>query len=497
MIEIEVRCPQLPAGFGAVMAGARADGARGEVAGSSGIARAKGVGIQELLDTESLSVPWVLRQDEFTDLGSEDMPVDRYFSAEFFAAENTRLWPRVWQLACFEQDVPNVGDSIVYEILEWSFVVVRVAPDQIKGYYNSCLHRGRQLLVNSDGPVCVPELRCPFHGFTWNLDGSFKGVPAPIAWDFPHVDPERFVLPEVRVETWDGFVFLNMDPEAKPLMEFLGDLPHHLERWSYENRWKSVHVAKIIPANWKVVHETFLETYHVFATHPQIFAGLLGGDGSNCEYDIYDGGRQNFSRMVIAPLMPNPNLPYEVTEQELIDELFIRGSVQTEDGFTPEGEPPKLPEGMTARQYLAESARRAGLGRVGGRDLTDLELTAGIQYFVFPNIYPWAAPTFYRVRPYGEDAERSIMEIIFLTVLPEGAERPPAVPVHWLDETDDWTAAPELGGLAELFNQDTINMEALQRGLKTSRKGAVTLSKYQDIRIRHFHRLLDAYLDNA
>jgi hypothetical protein len=133
--------------------------------------------------------------------------------------------------------------------------------------------------------------------------------------------------------------------------------------------------------------------------------------------------------------------------------------------------------------------------------VTDLELGASIWYSVFPNWYPWSGPIFYRFRPYGRDPDMSIMECAFMVSLPEGVERPPAATIHWLGADDDWTEAPELGGLAEIFNQDTANIPYVQKGLKSLARGkpskGITLANYQDIRIRHYHRLLDKLITGS
>ena len=97
----------------------------------------------------------------------------------------------MWQFACRENDIPEVGDHVVYEIVRDSYLVIRTAPDEIKAYPNACLHRGRRL-KDHDGRC--EEIRCPFHGFTWALDGALKRVPA--EWDFAHIDPDDFTLPE-------------------------------------------------------------------------------------------------------------------------------------------------------------------------------------------------------------------------------------------------------------------------------------------------------------
>ena len=183
------------------------------------LARSPGISYQELLDTDSRPVPDVLRLESTAHLGSEDIPVERYTSRSWHDLEVERLWKRVWQFACREEDIPEPGDHHVYEIATMSFLVVRTATGDIKAYPNACLHRGRRL-KDQDGHCS--ELRCPFHGFAWHLDGALKDVPA--RWDFPHVSDETFHLPEASVGTWAGFVFVNPDPDAAPFEEFVEDL---------------------------------------------------------------------------------------------------------------------------------------------------------------------------------------------------------------------------------------------------------------------------------
>ncbi len=109
----------------------------------------------------------------------------------------------------------------------------------------------------------------------------------PAAWDFPHVDqrPDDFHLPEVQVGTWAGFVFINPDPDAEPLADFLGGFPEHMAIWDLEHRYVEAHIRKVIRANWKITQEAFCEAYHVGATHPQILPYL--GD-TNSQVDVWD-----------------------------------------------------------------------------------------------------------------------------------------------------------------------------------------------------------------
>jgi hypothetical protein len=154
-------------------------------------------------------------------------------------------------------------------------------------------------------------------------------------------------------------------------------------------------------------------------------------------------------------------------------------------------------DGETARHLGAESARASLRPAIGDRadELCDAELAESIYYTVFPNFHPWGAYNriVYRFRPYGNDHRRSIMECMFLSPY-AGDERPPAAPIHWLTDDEDWTAAPELGMLARVFNQDVYNLPEVQLGLEAMTRPGVMFADYQETKPRHFHALLDDWI---
>ncbi len=443
--------------------------------------RSPGVSYQELLDTDTKPVPEVLRLESAPFLGTDDIPVERYISREFHELEKVHLWSKVWQVACREEDIPAVGDTEVYDICDISILVVRSAPNDIKAFYNACLHRGRKLRTVA-GPV--EEIRCPFHGFCWDTSGALEQVPC--AWDFPQVDAEAFHLPEVNVGTWGGFVFVNMDPDCEPLDAFLGSLPDHFRRWPLEDRFTEAMVDKVLDCNWKVAQEAFMEAFHVVTTHPQLLAGI--GD-ANSQYDVWE----NFSRAITPNGTPSPHLRWTPTEQEMFNAMI--------DQRADEPLLAEIPDGMTARRMSAEGGRRMlapAIGDDAARDLSDAELADSFYYTLFPNLHPWGAYNriCYRFRPHGDDHERSIMEVRFLSPFPPG-ERPPSAKCRHLGVDDDWYEATELGLLARIFHQDTFNLPNVQRGLHTlaRTKSGVTMGAYQELKLRHFHRLLERTLD--
>ena len=123
--------------------------------------RSSGISYQELLDSDARPVPVELRWVSPMPPGPDFVPVERYTTKAFHELEVEKVWKRVWQMACREDDIPNVGDTFLYEIAHLKYIIVRVAKDRIKAYPNSCLHRGRQLV---DNDCRKEELRCPRTG---------------------------------------------------------------------------------------------------------------------------------------------------------------------------------------------------------------------------------------------------------------------------------------------------------------------------------------------
>ncbi|MDJ0785369.1 MAG: aromatic ring-hydroxylating dioxygenase subunit alpha [Myxococcota bacterium] len=438
--------------------------------------RSQGLSYQELLDTDTRTVPEVLRLQSARDLPVVRVPIERYVSREFHDLEVEKIWKKVWQFACREDELAEAGDHVVYDLADQSILIVRGDDGALRAFPNACLHRGRAL---KDRAGRSKALRCPFHGWTWSLDGRLQEVPC--RWDFDHVDRDEHALKPLPVDTWGGFVFVNPDAAAAPLADHLGSLPRHFERWPLEKRYTEAHVARVMPCNWKVAQEAFMEAYHVVATHPQILHGI--GD-ANSQYDAWD----HFSRAITPNMTPSPHLKETPAEQEQLDAMMNRSL----------DAPPtvQVPEGMTARQILAQVSRMQLQGAVPSvTELSDAELADSFYYTVFPNFHPWGAYNriTYRFRPHGNDPHRSIMEVLYLA--PYQGRKPEPAPVHWLDVDEPWTEAPELGSLAKVFSQDTFNMAPIQKGLRAARHTHVTLGRYQETKIRHFHCLLERYLE--
>ena len=387
----------------------------------------RGLSYQELLDTDTHKVPEVLRLDTPTDLGSGDIPVVRYTTREFHELEVERLWKQVWQMACREEDIPEVGDTTVYTIAHLSILIVRSGARHDQGLLQRLPASGtaaaRRRRLHHRAPMPVPRVL---------LEPRRVVEADPVRMGLPARRPRRDAPARgARSVRGVGSCSSTSTLTAAPLDAFLGDLRDHFARWPLEQRYKEAHVAKVLRCNWKVAQEAFMEAFHVVATHPQLLAGI--GD-ANSQYDVCG----SFSRAITPNGTPSPHLSWTPTEQELFDAMTDRRL----------DEPPalELPDGMTARdkwpRRSADLARTDHRRRRGRGLLCDAELVDSIYYTVFPNFHPWGAYNriTYRFRPYGDRHDKSIMECMYLT--PFVGERPPSAPVHWLGRTTTGPTPP-------------------------------------------------------
>jgi hypothetical protein len=260
-----------------------------------------------------------------------------------------------------------------------------------------------------------------------------------------------------------------------------------MDQWKHEHRFVALHVEKVIAANWKVALEAFIESYHAIATHPQLmpFQAI-----DNSQYDVWG---DHVSRTITAYGVPNPSHADQFTEQDSMDAMMELSGQE---------ERPEVAPGQTARELLAQITL-PGVNEASGEDFTGRatmsELMDSTLYLLFPNFAPWAGHgtvITYRHRPNGDDVDSSIMDIFLLTRYPEGTEPPEDAPTFRLGIDQPFSdAADVMGtGLSNVFNQDGANLPQVQKGLKASKKGAVTLGNYQEVRIRHFNQTLDKYL---
>lgn len=450
-----------------------------------GAARASGPAVAEILASDRNPAPAPLLESQFAFLGDEDIAFSRYTSRTFAALEIEKLWGRAWQWACREEHLQDVGDTYVYDIGPYSVIVVRSAVDTIQAFLNSCTHRGTRLLA-AQGSGYSGGFNCPFHGWSWHLDGTIDNIPA--RWDFPHVCNENHDLQAVKCERWGGFVFINIDPDAQPLADYLDVLPEHFAHFPLDRRRIKVHVEKKLPSNWKAAQEAFMEAYHNFETHN-------APNGANAQYDIFGKYVTRFIHN-IGSYSPESLDDYPgdkwrrppLTEDENLQALSAFGLNHEQ-----------VPPGETARGIAAEDLR-SNLGKSLGVDLSgtsDSIMLDSIEYHLFPNMFFFpgiSIPMVYRFRPNGDDVDSSIFDLMVLEPLADGESHPEPPEAVRLEIEQSYTEVEDLAWLGQVYDEDTSNLQLQQQGFKTSRKGGLTLGNYQEARIRRMHMTLDEFL---
>ncbi len=417
------------------------------------------------------------------------IPRSRYTSAEFASLEFERLWSRVWQAACREEEIPEVGDFCEYLIGDQSIFVVRSGPEDVRAFHNTCLHRGTRL-ADGTGRFQDGCIRCRYHAWRYDLEGRLVEVVDQHEFD---PVPSDARLRAVQVDRWGGFVWVCLDPGAPALLDYLDPLPKLLARYHLHRLRLRTYLSTVLPANWKVAVDAFNEGYHVQGTHPQL---LPWTDDVSLDYEPL-GIHAHYGRLPNArrELRPSPRLGLakgEYDEGEIL-ENFIRGLgglfYKDERALVDEIRATPLDGATMLSRY--QKGRRALLDARGVEveEFADDELTSANDVYFFPNmvgpIYPGIAIIF-RVRPNGTDPDSCIKDTWFLDWPQEGTPAKRAQRRFFPDWTErDW---------GEITNQDYANMEHVQMGMKSRGGPGLRLNRRQEANILHMHRVIDRYL---
>lgn len=456
--------------------------------------RCPGTTYTDMLEADTRRPPDYLFEETVAEMSTEPLPVEPYISEEFARLEREKMWPNVWLFAAREDELPETGDTVVFDINDKSFLLVRQKDGSVKAFYNACLHRGRKLRTKGGN---TPQLICPFHGFAWRNDGSLKEIPC--AWDFAHLEGQDMALPEVRVELWQGFVMITENADLPDFAEWLGPAASHYDRYNFEDRFTSMWVAKRVPANWKATAEAFMEAWHSVTTHPQLLPFL--GDANS----RYDHIGDHFNRAitpsgVLSPHVKGKDQRYVL---EKMNEFSGGSDAKTNRRFSAGEVSGELDpdDPFMARKVLAEAGRQGFHQQYGHdySDASDAEILDNFTYNIFPNFSPWIGflPTLvYRWLP-GDTPDWCVMEIRVLSPTPKGEKRPRAVERTYIPDDQPFAWAKDKMGeaLAGVFDQDLANLPYVQSGMKALRDGKMQLGAYQDSRVRHFQTTLMKYVN--
>lgn len=466
-------------------------------------------------------------------------PAERYISKEWLEHEYQQLWARVWQWACREEEIPNPGDFYEYRIGDQSVLIVRDSAGGIRAFHNSCMHRGTRLAeggtpfggagsfrtktpfggkgsMQNNKHQFKGRIQCVFHGWAWDLNGEIAHMPGAKGFAPPCIEREEVALRKVKVDTWEGFIFINLDPNAGPLHEYLDPVPQRLAKFEIGKMRILRHCTTVLPCNWKYGVDQFQEGYHVWATHVMdmnevgdvstgpggrrvgaMQSGPPPADivGAMTVYEQFDR-HTNFwepdwelgaglpKNVKLRDLGPDPR----AWVREAIATMIVQGrAAQYElDYFDTLKE---LPLDMEGPHFMAVNRRAACAAKgIDLSALTDEELYGfPCEHRIFPNMLgPVAGNSFglFRARPNGNDPDSCIWDVYFLfRYAPGEAPEPDILYIP------DWRNPPP-GRITPSFMQDWRTTPLFQAGMHQRSFPGHRFNR-QEQNIIHTHKMLD------
>ncbi len=413
----------------------------------------------------------------------ERIPSKRYYDEAFFQLEKEKVWPHAWQMACRLEEIPEVGDYVEYTILDWSVIVVRT-DSGIKAFQNTCRHRGVQL-VDEPGNCRKSGFICPFHGWRWNMDGENTFVFGRKIFSPELLDKAEIDLVSCRVELWAGCVFINLDKDAPPLSDCLGPVAERMNIRNADKLQMEWWYGTVLPTNWKLAMEAFMEGYHVMRTHPQLHAlSPRNKYEPPAEGSIKRESREAVELMAGFLERLGAGMGGLVHASEIEIAKGLLGMDLPED--------PALAVPAYLRAVKDEITRQ---GRDKGLPVPDLaavdaELPHRGVEFIFPHFFLlqyFSAMSQYRIRPLGP--ESCLFEIWSLAFLPDdpARERPKGPTMLPYDSLE----------FPEIPQQDYSNLPRQQKGLHARGFEHMRLSKEVEGMVSNYHRVIDGFLAGA
>ncbi|GHC25487.1 protein GbcA [Kushneria pakistanensis] len=201
------------------------------------------------------------------------LPQPFYNDARFFALDIQEVFEKEWLFAGMTCEIPAKGNFMTLEIGNNPIVIVRGAEGAVHAFHNVCRHRGSRLCTKEKGKVA--KLVCPYHQWTYELDGRLLFAGSDMGADF---DLNQFGLKPVNARTAGGFIFINLSEEPPAIDDFLVTLEHYLEPYDMDNVKVAVESTIVEQANWKLVIENNRECYHCNGAHPELLNSLIEFD---------------------------------------------------------------------------------------------------------------------------------------------------------------------------------------------------------------------------
>lgn len=215
--------------------------------------------------------------------GAHTLPGEAYASPAVFADEQERIFARSWLCVGREDAVAVPGRYTLVNVGSESLIVVRDRKGQVHAHYNVCRHRGSRICDAPCGEV-GETLQCPYHAWTYGLDGRLVGVPD--QKELEDFDRADYGLVQARVATWEGFVFVNLDQEAPSFEVAWAPMLDRVAAWGIAGLRSAARLTYDVRANWKLLFQNYSECYHCSPLHPSLVKLSPPTSGEN---DLVDG----------------------------------------------------------------------------------------------------------------------------------------------------------------------------------------------------------------
>ena len=425
---------------------------------------------------------------------SASLSNDRYISEDFMQSEWEGIWTKAWLFAGLESDLLEPGDFFIYDIGRESIVITRNNENEISAFYNVCQHRGNKIVTLESGSFS--KVSCPYHGWTYGLDGTLEHVPDRELFK-EGVPCEEKSLKPVKVSVWAGLVFINMDENSSSLETFLGPIVDQLKPYKFEKMNLVKHqTVSLLETNWKTVRDNFLEQYHVDFIHPQ-HASFV--DCCDAENDLWPFGhtRTMVTSPVVNPRYSTPDEPPEFMKD------YLKGLRLNPDDF--HGKVPEI------RKAIQKQKRVIGdeLG-FDFSEFTDDQVSDVLQYDIFPNIFMTIHPErlwIFGPKPHHSDPNKcSFTKWSFqipshqvrdeskeLELLPGSSfyEQTGSRPEHDIFTREDVVQGRK--SLTVTIDQDIHYLNDMQAGMHSKGFDSATLSNDEE-RLQHFHDWVDNWI---
>jgi Rieske 2Fe-2S family protein len=225
-------------------------------------------------------VPRFLKAADIGTGGARTLPGEYYTSPEIFRRETENIFARRWLCAGRESEIPTAGDYFLRDVVGESLIVLRGrgGGSGVRAFFNVCRHRGTQLCESASGKL-ASTIQCPYHAWTYALDGSLLGAPS--MEDVPGFDKTAHGLAPARVALWEGFIYLSLAEQPQLFEQAFAPLIGRFARYNLPQLIAARRIDYDVRANWKLIFQNYNECYHCPTVHPQLVKLSPADSGEN------------------------------------------------------------------------------------------------------------------------------------------------------------------------------------------------------------------------